>query len=180
MSTVKRDLWPEDIKADDVIAPSEILAFQADQLAERTNGLLSASIEAVESEDRIAIRFEIEVTRCGDRVRLFEVQHRLDYEYPVAIIPPNEERLPDFLQERTYKPTPGEALRSITRSHANAMAAVGSILGSTGTWVENKWIATSPTEFSEKVEKVLSLPAVKAVVLSLLARANRPDSENLS
>ena len=45
-----------------------------------------------------------------------------------------------------------------------------------GTWVENEWLATSPAQFTAKIEAVLSQPVVKAAVLSLLARANRRDT----
>lgn len=177
MSTVKRDLWPDDIRADDVIGPAEILDYQAEQLMQRTNGLLAGHVERVESEDRVTMGFEIEVARTSDRARLFEVQHRLDYEYPVAISPPHEERLPEFLQERVFKPGTGNLLRSVTGHSATAFSQMSKILDSEGKWVENKWIATSPSEFIEKVEKVLALPGVKAVVLSLLARANRPNDD---
>ena len=45
-----------------------------------------------------------------------------------------------------------------------------------GTWIENEWLATSPAEFTAKIEAVLSQSVVKAAVLSLLARANRRDT----
>jgi len=178
MSTIIRDLWPDDIKADDVIAPAEILRYQAEQLEHRTNGLLSPEVESIETEDRIAMGFEIVVARTGERARLFGAQHRLDYEYPVAILPPQEEKLPEFLRDRVFKPSTGEVLRSLTNLQQNAMAQVAGVMGSEGRWVENEWIATSPTEFTEYVGKVLSLPSVKAVVLSLLARANRSSPDD--
>jgi hypothetical protein len=110
-------------------------------------------------EDRVVIGFEVEAPRAGSRVRLFEVQHRLEFEYPAAIVPPDV-RLPDFLEERVYRP--GEHDRA--REDA---ARVG------GQWVENEWVVSSPTEFSEKMEELLARPSVKGVVLSLLSRSNQ-------
>ena len=171
MSTVIRDLWPEDIKFDDVISPEEILEHQAQRLEARTNGLLIAHVVKLVGEDRTVIGFEVESPRAASRIRLFEVQHRLDYEYPVSITPPDDE-LPDFLRERVYAPSVGEL-------HALASSVASRMMGK-GEWVENKWVASSPAEFTELVQEVLAQPAVKAVVLSLLSRSNRaqPTAEN--
>jgi len=46
---------------------------------------------------------------------------------------------------------------------------------SSGTVVENEWVATSPLEFSQKIEKVLALPVVKSLVVSIFARASQQD-----
>ena len=158
MSGVIRDLWPEDIKSQDVISPEEILNHQASRLEDRTGGLLVGHVVKREGEDRVVIGFEVEAPRAGNRVRLFEVQHRLEFEYPAAIAGADI-RLPDFLKERVYRPSPlGGVVQDLTER---------------GKWVENPWIASSPTEFSEKVEGLLARPSVKGIVLSLLSRANR-------
>jgi hypothetical protein len=84
------------------------------------------------------------------------------------------ERLPEFLRDRVFEPGTGNVYGAINKIQQNALAQV---MGSDGKWVTNEWIATSPAEFTEHVGKVLSLPGVKAVVLSLLARANRKNGE---
>ncbi len=163
MSTVMSDLWPDDIQAEDVISPEEILEHQAERLEARTNGLLAAHVVRLEGDDRVVINFEVESVRTGSRVRLFAVQHRLEFEYPVAIVPP-QDSLPDYLRERFYRPGLGEAFGSF--------ATVSKLMGP-GAWVENEWVASSPTEFTKLVHGILALPSVKGVVLSLLARSSR-------
>lgn len=159
--TVMRDLWPDDIKSEDVISPEEILIHQASRLEARTNGLLTGHVVKLAGKDRLVLGFEIEAPRAGRRVRLFEVQHRLEFEYPAKVIPP--EGLPDFLKDRVYRPGGG----------------VGSLMEELGgKWVKNEWIASSPTEFSNKVEEVLASAAVKAIVLSLLSSAKANGSQN--
>lgn len=172
MSIALRDLWPDDIQADDVLTPREILVHQAEQLESRTNGLLIGHVPVKESEDRVILGFDVAAPRAQCEVRLFEVQHRTEFEYPAAILPPDE-RLPKFLRERYYHESPGDIAR-IALAQAEV---VGKVLGS-GKWVENEWIATSPTEFSDKVGKVLASPSVKARVLSLISRSQAFPSSN--
>jgi hypothetical protein len=156
-----RDLWPDDIKSQEVISPEEILKHQASQLEARTNGLLAGHVVRHAGEDRVVIGFEVEAPRADTRARLFEVQHRLEFEYPAAIVGPDI-RLPEFLKERVYQSPP---LRTAARD-----------LMEPGRWVENPWIASSPSEFSEKVEALLARPSLKGIVLSLLSRANQQEA----
>ena len=163
MSNVMRDLWPDDIKSEDVISPEEILKGQASCLEERTGGQLAGHVVRREGEDRVVIGFEVESVRAGSRVRLFEVQHRLEYEYPAAIVPPDA-RLPEFLKENVYRPSLGDAVRSLQIRK--------------GEWVKNEWLASSPTEFVDKMAMVLGSAAVKGIVLSVLSRTNQEQPPN--
>lgn len=158
MSSVMRDLWPDDIKSEEVISPEEILKHQASRLEARTNGLLIGHVVGHAGEDRVVIGFEVEAPRADTRVRLFEVQHRLEFEYPAAIVAPVA-RLPDFLKEREYRSPP-------------LGSPVADLFGP-GKWVKNPWVASSPTEFSEKVKELLAGGGVKGIVLSLLSRASQ-------
>lgn len=168
MSTVIRDLWPEDIKSEDVISPEEVLEHQAQRLEARTNGLLIAHVVTLIGQDRTVIGFEVESPRAASRIRLFEVQHRLDYEYPVVVIPPDDV-LPEFLRERVFHPNAGESrIAAAFAATSSALRMMGE-----GEWVKNKWVASSPAEFTELVQEVLAQPTVKAAVLSLLSRSNR-------
>ncbi len=161
MSSIIRDPWPDDIRSDDVISPAEILSHQAELLEEKTGGLREGDVVRHESQDRIVLGFEVVAQRVDTRARLFEVQHRLEYEYPAAIVPPDLDP-PDSLKERVY------------RSGARIVGLATAMRG--GHRVENKGIASSPAEFSARVQSVLARPAVKAVVLSLLARSRPQDT----
>ena len=170
MSSIQRDLWPDDIRSEEVLSPEEILKFQAKQLEERTNGLLAGDVVRHENGDRIVLGFEVVARRADVRARLFEVQHRLEYEYPALIVAPDE-KLPEYLRDRVYVGGLSELLLSPGAKIAQAMHGPGE-------WVENEWIASSPKEFSEKVKAVLARPGVKAVVISLLARSNPPKTND--
>ena len=89
-------------------------------------------------------------------------------EDPAQILPP-EGKLPDYLNQKVFRT--GE--RSIMADH---IRTVTKLFESSGTWVENEWLATSPAQFTEKIEAVLSQPVVKAAVLLLLARSIRSDT----
>ena len=117
-----------------------------------------------EGEDRVVLGFEVESVRAGNRIRLFEVQHQLDYEYPAAIEVPSDVTLPDFLKEDVYRPSLGDQMRSLRMDK--------------GRWVKNEWLASSPTEFVDKVAKVLGSAALKGIVLSLLSRTGQDESPN--
>ena len=171
MSSIQRDLWPDDIRSQEVLSPEEILKFQAKQLEERTNGLLAGDVVRHENGDRIVLGFEVVARRADVRARLFEVHHRLEYEYPALIVAPDE-KLPEYLRDRVYHPSMGDALQGM------AATTVSQALKKPGEWVENEWIASSPKEFSEKVKAVLARPGVKAVVISLLARSNPPKTND--
>ena len=160
MSTALRDLWPDDIKSEEVISPEDILKLQASRLEERTNGQLTGHVVKVVGEDRVVIGFEVESPRTGSRVRLFEVQHRPEFEFPVAIIPPDE-TMPEFLKERVFRPRLPPPVTVVA-----------------GQWIGNEWVTSSPTEFSQKIQAVLARPSVKAIVLSLLARRPKEQAAN--
>jgi len=145
----------------DVVSPEEILAHQANRLDARTNGLLVGHVVKHIANDRVTLGFEVEATRVDSRIRLFEVQHRLEFEYPAAIIPPDDS-LPEFLKDQVYRSGLGDRLPSMT-----------------GKWVENQWVTSSPSEFTKKVETLLARPTAKAVVLSLLSRSTREASNDV-
>jgi hypothetical protein len=159
-TTYTRDLWPADIKAETVVSPQEMLEDQARHLETRAQGLLVGHVIRNEHEDRVVLRFEVEAPRAQTRTKLFEVQHRTEFEYPAAFIQP-EESLPDFLKTRVFRPGGiGETVRHLRE----------------GTWIENEWVATSPDAFCEKLEQVLKLHTIKPRLLSLLSRVTGEQS----
>ena len=175
MSAVLRDLWPDDIQSQDVVSPEEILNHQAQQLEARTNGVLIAHVEKVSSDDRIVLGFEVEAPRLASRIRLFSAQHRLEFEYPVQILPPDG-KLPEYLREKLFRPGKISLGAALQGFRAGQVGFATMFESEPGTWIENEWLATSPAQFTAKIEAVLNQPVVKAAVLSLLARANRHDT----
>ena len=158
MSTAMPDLWPESIRSDQVLAPEEILTQQANALRVRTNGLLTGVIRKTTADDRIVLGFEIGSPRFEAQYRLFEAQHRPDVEYPVSLIPPDE-KLPNYLKAQYDVPGPPILRNDFGFTQNNV--------------VVNKWVAKSPSEFTEKVREILKSPTVKSRVLSLLALAHK-------
>jgi hypothetical protein len=150
MTTAIRDLWPPEIALEDVISPEEILTYQANLLAEKTSGRLVGHVERLVISDRVVLAFEVEAPVAGNRVRLFEAQHRLEFEYPVKVIPPDS--LPEFL-----------------RQYASIRSASSLV---------REWIAATPTEFSNQIKDVLDAASTKSLILSLLSRSKRNGESN--
>lgn len=172
MSTVIRDLCPDDIKSADVVSPEAILDFQTRKLESRTNGLLAGDVSKQTLDDRIVLAFEVVALCTERRMRLFEVHHRQDFEYPAAIVPPDVS-LPDFLKDKIYRPGPKDIMGAITSA-----SSLGNFMDLPGECVENDWIASSPDEFCEKIKAVLARPAVKAIVFSLMSGGSGSAAEN--
>jgi hypothetical protein len=174
MTNNDSDLWPEDIRNQEFIAPLEILNEQAKHLEQRTNGVLIGEThvqEVIEEEkvQRISIRFEVHAPRIDKRVKMFEVVHQPELEYPVALIPP-EDDIPNYLKEKYYQPGAGEIMKLVNTAHL-----FSTMMQSKGSWVENEWVATSPIVFRQKLKDILSMASVKAIVLSLIAKSNRSE-----
>lgn len=172
MTDDNNDLWPEDIRNQEFIAPLEILREQANHLERRTSGVLVGEIhpQEVMEEDivqRISIRFEVHAPKIDKRVKLFEVVHQPDLEYPIAFIPP-EDDMPNYLKDKYYQPGTGEILKLV-----NTAEIFSTIMNSKGNWVENEWVAASPIVFREKLKAILNMASVKAIVMSLIAKSNR-------
>ena len=154
------DLWPADIQAEDVLSPMQILESQANHLAQKTNGLLNATVECDDAEDRRILGFEVYASILDTRVRLFEVHQSLELEYPVAIVLPSH-ILPEFLKAERYIP-PQLDVVGLTDKMTQTIG---------GKRVKNEWVATSPQEFSAKIAEALGHPAIKGRVLSLISRS---------
>ncbi len=160
MPSIQRDLWPAEIRTTEVLSPDEILEFQAKELARRTNDLLQAKVVRFEGDDRVFLGFEVTATRLGVTHRLFEVWQRAGTEYPVTIHPPVDD-IPNFLK-RKYM------------DHHDPHNYPDDDDERTGPYeVENEWVADSPMEFTDKLERVLSSAVVKSTLFSLLAKSQR-------
>lgn len=180
MSTATRDLWPADLVAEDVLGPEDILDEQAELLTRRMHGLLQGRIVRTEASDRIMLGFEVYAPRLDQTKRLFSVHHRLELEYPAAFVSPSEE-IPRYLRaEVTIPGTPEQRVPGLLRSISAAVVLQGldeeKVIPATEPRVEvNEWVAGTPTEFTDKLAKVLASPTVKSVIVSLLAKSQRTE-----
>jgi hypothetical protein len=165
MTTTIPSLWPEDIQTQEVISPLEILNEQARLLEKQTNGLLVGNVVEHVVQDRKVLGFEVTASRVPTTVRLFEIQQSPEFEYPVAIVPPDVS-IPDFLKSEVYRPGPFDGVSSLTSVQ--------------GKWVKKEWVASSPSEFTEKLRRLLSMTGVKSILLSLLSRSNRKSGDSES
>lgn len=174
MSTVIRDMWPAVVDTATAAIPSEILEYQAQRLEERTKGFLKANVlRTMASQEEVLLSFELTAPTLDFTSILFKVRHRAAAEYPALIVPP--EPLPSFLR-------PTIAVEKVVKKGtlpsglATAMAMTHGF--PTFDQVElvnepNHWLATTETEFSDKVGEVLRLPQVTSIITNLLAKSHR-------
>lgn len=147
------NLWPSEMSIEEVRSPQDILNDQCKYLEQVTKGRLGAQVVRTDGQDRIVLGLQVESTKTKRSVRLLEVSHRHNFEYP-AHISILVERLPDYLKDRIWK-EPSSSLVIPFRTE--------------GYWVDNPWVTASPEEFTDKLRDVLERATVKAAVLSLLA-----------
>lgn len=166
MSTIVRDLWPPDLVAEDVLGPQDILECQAKLLTRRMNSLLQGQVVKTDTGDRIILGFEVNAPKIDVTKQLFTVQHQSDAEYPVLLVPPDDD-IPGYLK--------GEANRTISPPAGGgaieALRIVAEQLNPPSVGVE--WVAASPEQFSNKLERILNSSTVKSAILSLLAKSQR-------
>ena len=153
-----------DIRATEILSPDEILEFQAKELARRTNDLLQAKVVRFEEGNRVYLGFEVTATRLGVTHRLFEVWQRARTEYPVTIHPPADD-IPNFLKRKYTEDPDSHNYPDYDEEPSGPYE------------VENEWVADSPMEFTDKLERVLSSAVVKSTLFSLLAKSQRSQAK---
>jgi hypothetical protein len=168
MSAIANDLWPDDIQTDEVRSPRAFLEEQARNLEIRTEKLLISEIVDNTNSGITTLSFEVFVPSIRLQVSLFTVKHRDGVNYPVSIIPPDEE-LPNFLKEEyTVKSKPFAVISDYDTT-----------FGRKETVVKNEWIASSPIEFHDKLAKILKTSTIKARIISLIAIAKEKQSNSV-
>jgi len=157
MTSVAMDLLPNDVFAenDDAPSPFELLQFQAQRIAERSNGRLRAEITTTESDDRHVENFVLILPTNDYRCTLFQVVHRPDFFLPVRFLPP--EPLPKYLQKRED-----------TFANFNKSLRGGS--------VDDPWRASTPHEFKTVLQELLRSEEVRAVLSALVERAKQSNN----
>jgi len=178
MSTIVRDLWPTDLVAEDVLGPQDILEYQAKLLTRRMNSLLQGQVVKTDTGDRIILGFEVNAPKIDVTKQLFTVQHQSDAEYPVLLVPPDDD-IPRYLQEQVLIPgQPERRIPSVMKTlnsvfqneHMNEDTIVPA---EEPRLLVSEWVAASPEQFSNKLERILNSSTVKSAILSLLAKSQR-------
>jgi len=153
--------WSDDINADEVLSPEDIMKDAGDELHSRT-GKLIVSIRKSRLDDRVVLAFEVLNRETQRACTLLEVSHRTDQSFPVLINPP-EWDIPNFLKRRRYVPGKRGAFASL-----GALAAAQQMMGEPGRYVENEWVCATPSEFKDKLTKLFDQDRVKYRIISLL------------
>lgn len=153
--------WPNDIFAEEVVSPRDIMKQVGEELRSKTTVLTVATREN-HLPDRTVLGFLVRNDAFDLEFNLFEAIHRPKQSYPVAIVPPDSD-IPEYLKRERH--IPGSRILGVTDVHSRLLG------GTPGRTEKNEWVCGTPQEFTSKVKDVLALDHVKAIVLSLLAPA---------
>ncbi|MEQ9617086.1 MAG: hypothetical protein RLN60_03530 [Phycisphaerales bacterium] len=151
--------WPVGLELSDTQSPLEILHDAQAEWESNSSGVLALIIQEAESQsgyDMIVIHAKhVSSNRTAS---LFSVVSRKGHPYPARLQPKGDE-LPNFFK-KCYK----------TRN-LSSLAAIGDVMGhlSEERWVNNKWVADTPSEFREKLEEVFNLGDIKSEILNLIS-----------
>lgn len=146
--------WPEEITAEDVRSPREILEEAVNELEQR-NAKLSASVKTTLVGDRLVLSFVVRHRTLRNAAKLFDVVHRPHASYPVSIEAPEFE-LPDYLR-RERQPVATGPLHGSTSPEG-----LPSTVAHT-----NEWVCSSPKEFETKLIKLLRREDTVSRVISV-------------
>jgi len=160
MTTTIPDLWSNDIKVD-VRSPLAILKAQEGILAQKTSGLLQATVSSVETETLVQHQLDLVAPSLQFyRERVLTAEHHRNRYYPVFV----RAECFDPVLRRTQK-WPSGWTQPIVQSLA-AMAA------SSGSDVPPGEKAATEQEFVDLIRKVLQSQPVRSLIQSLIARIN--------
>ena len=160
------NLWPTEIRPQQFLSPKEILENLGRQLVNQMNGLLVGETIEDDLTDRRVLRFDVVSVKEDTRVKIFELHHRKEQAYPVAVVPPDQE-LPEFLSSEVYRPGIADAMQAMSQTTISHMLAMK------GRWEKNEWIASTPLELNNLLRMILEMPVVKATVVSLLSEVDQ-------
>lgn len=150
--------WPDDIRGDDILGPVKIMEEAASELEART-GVLTAIVLESKLPDRIVLSFVVRNSRADMEVKLFEASHRQNELYPIAISPPQND-FPDYLKKKVYVPG----------TLSGVGLAIRAVEGTSGRYVDNKWVSVTPMEFREKLKELFADEVIKSKIISLVAQ----------
>lgn len=151
--------WPDGIELSDTQSPMDILRDAQSDWELSSDGLLALVLQEAESQsgyDMVVVHAKH--VASNRTASLFSVVCRKGHPYP-ARLQPKDDELPDFFK-KTYK----------TQS-LGSLAAMSNIVRQFNDekWVKNEWVADTPSEFRERLEKVFNLGNIKSEILNLIS-----------
>jgi hypothetical protein len=154
--------WPDGIELKDTQSPNKILKDAKAEWTANSDGLLELLLQEAESKsghDMIIVHAKH--MPSNRTASLFSVVCRKGQPYP-ARLQPKDDEMPDFFK-KSYKTKNLGAIGAMGVAYQQ-FANVGD-----EKWVENHWVADTPTEFREKLEEVFNLGNIKSEILNLIS-----------
>jgi hypothetical protein len=150
--------WPHGLELCDAQTPLEILRDAQTEWKSSSGGVLELILQKAESTAGYhIIVVHAEHVASNRTASLFSVVSRKTHPYP-ARLQPKDEELPNFFK-KSYK----------TRNF-NALSSIPALLNqSKEEWIENEWVADTPSEFRVKLQDVFNLGNIKSIILNLLS-----------
>lgn len=154
--------WPDGIELTDTQSPKEILNDAKSEWSSSSDGLLDLILQDAESKsghDMIIVHAKH--APSNRTASLFSVVCRKGQPYP-ARLQPKDDELPNFFK-KSYKTKDFNTFSAVSLA-VQQLSKVGE-----EKWVENHWVADTPSEFREKLEEVFNLGVVKSEILNLIS-----------
>ena len=166
--------WPNDIFREVKKTPRKIMREAANELRSHTQ-VLSVSIPEIKFPDRVVLQFIVRNKAYDVEFNVFEAIHQLNQSYPVVIEPPISD-IPDFLKRERLSLGASISSTGIARSISHILEYSRTIPGTD--LVRNEWVCATPSEFTEKIKKLLSLDHVKSSIVNLLAPSSSDEDRD--
>lgn len=151
--------WPDGLELSDTQSPMEILRDAQSEWESSSGGVLALILQEAKSQsgyDMIVVHAKH--VASNRTASLFSVVCRKGHPYP-ARLQPKDDGLPNFFK-KSYK-----------TQNLSSLAAMGNVMRQLNEerWVNNEWVADTPSEFREKLEKVFNLGNIKSEILNLIS-----------
>lgn len=146
--------WPKGIELKDTQSPREILTTAQDDWETGSEGVMTLALQDAKSRSgHSMIIVHAKHIPSNRTATLFSVIHRPNNPYP-AMIQPEDEDLPEFLQK--FEPQPKPLIETLA-----------SLQGQ----LPNLWVSDTPSEFRARLADVFNLGSIKSIILNLASTA---------
>lgn len=163
--------WPGQFEVSDTQSPLEILEDALKDWESSSGGILTLVFQEGESKsgDDLTV-VHAKHTPSNRTATLFSVVSRKDLPYPVRLFPKSEE-LPRIFK-KSYIEESGPIISALAPSFGSGIG------GTSPRLVKNEWVADTPGEFRELLEKAFNAGTVQSEVLNLISFSRRRDSHD--